>query len=52
MTTPRDKTASTFIATLSLDEDSSQDEVYATARIMDPVYGATTFKTNVVVGDF
>ena len=57
-----ERTASTYgdgsfwnqsiIAGLSLDEDWGQDEIYATVRITDPVYGSTTFKTNVVVGDF
>ena len=57
-----EKTASTYgdgsfwdqsiLAGLSLDEDWGEDEIYATVRITDPVYGATTFKTNVVVGDF
>ena len=41
-----------FLAGISLNEDWGQDEIYATVRITDPVYGATTFKTNVVVGDY
>ena len=57
-----EKTASTYgdgsfwnesiLDPFSLDEDWGQDEIYATVRITDPVYGATTFKTNVVVGNF
>ena len=57
-----EKTASTYadgsfwnesiLDPFSLDEDWGQDEIYATVRITDPVYGATTFKTNVVLGHY